>query len=506
MIAQKTVMDFFNRVTSQNFAIAEPAKEKGGNNQFMQIMDMITSENNVNKAANSTRKLFEAAQKENTIRGRSMPDGIKKTENIAAGSEKTATKVTVDSTKTADVESKEIENKETSAKKIVENLAAVLELNPAELQILLNAMGINENDLSNEANASMISEKLAAFIGLDEEMEQELHSLIVSIVKQGADSREKLPNFNGISIEDVRKGLNIQGSLEVKNISKAVSAELCSKFKQKLLEISQRFEGEEDSGEVIGDEEIVIKGHDSKVSEGVLERFSENAGISSAEDSSKKKKDAVEDTESEDSIQTEKIELKDVSTLSDEAESLSVSTKADGSELQPNMVSMNSNPEKVIHEVSKPFVENVRSGNEIVRQVVEKAQVILDGDKSEMVLSLKPESLGKLSLKVVTENGIVMAKFIAENQQVKQVLESNMQFLKENLEKQGLNVQGFSVSVRQDSGDGKGHYSDGSDRKRNMSIKFQDVPGIMADPSGFIQTGSENTYLNWGTSTINLMA
>lgn len=97
-----------------------------------------------------------------------------------------------------------------------------------------------------------------------------------------------------------------------------------------------------------------------------------------------------------------------------------------------------------------PNREQLMPGKEILGRIVENARIILDGSKSEMVMQLKPESLGKLSLKVVAEHGIVTARFMVENMQVKQIIETNMQVLKDALEKQGLSVEGFSVSVGQE--------------------------------------------------------
>ncbi|MCL6559393.1 MAG: flagellar hook-length control protein FliK, partial [Firmicutes bacterium] len=104
-----------------------------------------------------------------------------------------------------------------------------------------------------------------------------------------------------------------------------------------------------------------------------------------------------------------------------------------------------------LQEVVKPYRDIPVTKNEIINQVVEKAKVVISGEKSEMMMDLKPDSLGKLSLKVVTERGMVVAQFVAESQQVKQVLEANMQLLKDTLERQGLSVQQFSVSVGQDN-------------------------------------------------------
>jgi flagellar hook-length control protein FliK len=82
-------------------------------------------------------------------------------------------------------------------------------------------------------------------------------------------------------------------------------------------------------------------------------------------------------------------------------------------------------------------------------------------------MDLKPESLGKLSLKVVTERGIVVANFVAENEQVKAAIETNMQILKDALEKQGLSIQGFNVSVGNNSLNNSSNNSNNQDTSKN---------------------------------------
>jgi flagellar hook-length control protein FliK len=84
---------------------------------------------------------------------------------------------------------------------------------------------------------------------------------------------------------------------------------------------------------------------------------------------------------------------------------------------------------------------------EVLKQVVRKAEVILKDGKSEMSMKLEPEHLGKLSLKIAIEKGVITAKFVAENQGVKQTIESNFNQLKDMLQEKGITVQSFSVSV-----------------------------------------------------------
>jgi flagellar hook-length control protein FliK len=87
--------------------------------------------------------------------------------------------------------------------------------------------------------------------------------------------------------------------------------------------------------------------------------------------------------------------------------------------------------------------------SDILNQVIKKADVIVQGSHQEMIMKLEPESLGKLNLKLVVENGLVTAKFVAESQQVKEVLESSFNQLKDALQEKGIAVQSFSVSVGQ---------------------------------------------------------
>ena len=67
-----------------------------------------------------------------------------------------------------------------------------------------------------------------------------------------------------------------------------------------------------------------------------------------------------------------------------------------------------------------------------------------------MIIKLKPDHLGKVTVEIAVENGSVTAKFLAESEKVKEILESNMQDLKDHLAKQGMVVQDLSVSVGND--------------------------------------------------------
>lgn len=94
---------------------------------------------------------------------------------------------------------------------------------------------------------------------------------------------------------------------------------------------------------------------------------------------------------------------------------------------------------------------------EVINQIVEKFKAGIIGENvSEIKITLKPEYLGDVSLRVVSENGIVSAQFTAENQRVKEIIEANFNNLKDMLDEQGVQVSALSVSVGSESSDGNG--------------------------------------------------
>ena len=86
-------------------------------------------------------------------------------------------------------------------------------------------------------------------------------------------------------------------------------------------------------------------------------------------------------------------------------------------------------------------------GYEVVRQIVDQAKLVrTDGNASEMVIRLKPEHLGELTMRIsVAANGAVNASFHTDNPQTRGLIESSMIQLKQELSAQGIKVDNVSV-------------------------------------------------------------
>lgn len=94
------------------------------------------------------------------------------------------------------------------------------------------------------------------------------------------------------------------------------------------------------------------------------------------------------------------------------------------------------------------FLQNIDK-NMLMKQVIEKLSLKNKQTNPEIKIKLKPEVLGNLFLKITTKENLVLARVIVDNYQVKQVIEANLDVLKDNLKEQGLEIHEFNIDVGQ---------------------------------------------------------
>lgn len=80
-------------------------------------------------------------------------------------------------------------------------------------------------------------------------------------------------------------------------------------------------------------------------------------------------------------------------------------------------------------------------------QLVERALFTVRGELSEARIALKPDHLGHVQMKIVTENNLVSIKIITESLMARDLIDSNANQLKADLQQQGLNVENIEVAV-----------------------------------------------------------
>lgn len=93
--------------------------------------------------------------------------------------------------------------------------------------------------------------------------------------------------------------------------------------------------------------------------------------------------------------------------------------------------------------VSKPLEQNQ------LMQLLNRAKVMQEGQRTSLSLKLYPESLGKLSVTVGLEHGIVSGRFLVESQEAKEQLLLQLESIRQELENNGVQVGDFEVNVKE---------------------------------------------------------
>ena len=91
-------------------------------------------------------------------------------------------------------------------------------------------------------------------------------------------------------------------------------------------------------------------------------------------------------------------------------------------------------------------VQTPREDFNVPAQIVQQARLIRTAENTEMVINLKPEHLGQLTLRIsVSQNGAVNASFFSDNVQVRTIIENSLVQLRQELNDQGLKVENVQV-------------------------------------------------------------
>ena len=96
---------------------------------------------------------------------------------------------------------------------------------------------------------------------------------------------------------------------------------------------------------------------------------------------------------------------------------------------------------------------NQKAGQtEFLAQIVEKAVLQVKSNQPEIKITLKPEFLGQLKLRISTMDHQVIVRILTESPLIKEIIENNIDQLKAALQSQGLEIDKLDVCIAQDSG------------------------------------------------------
>jgi len=140
---------------------------------------------------------------------------------------------------------------------------------------------------------------------------------------------------------------------------------------------------------------------------------------------------------------------------------------------------------KATQAIQQSSVGQPVNATDIIEQIMGQMKLTNSGGNfTEIRIALRPESLGDIVLRVITQNGIVMAQFEAENQRVKEALEANFNQLRDALEEQGIAFSELSVFVRQDENERAGQFERARQASRHRAESIEEAtPAIQEEIS-----------------------
>ncbi len=111
---------------------------------------------------------------------------------------------------------------------------------------------------------------------------------------------------------------------------------------------------------------------------------------------------------------------------------------------------------------------------DVMNQIMKELRVQLETGQKEATIQLQPPTLGKLHIKVGIDNGVLNIHFLANQYSAKEIIENNLNLLKQALTQQGLQLGEFSVALggeqTSDSKYKQGQNRSGKDLERRENI------------------------------------
>lgn len=108
--------------------------------------------------------------------------------------------------------------------------------------------------------------------------------------------------------------------------------------------------------------------------------------------------------------------------------------------------------------------------NPLHTQILEKFHYTELQEGKEVSMNLSPKELGKLSLKMIEQGGVMTAQIRVEQDKTKELIMQNIELLKEGLEKQGLTITDVQVEVKKDP-----HQSQMEREKQKSTKRIQEL-------------------------------
>ena len=179
---------------------------------------------------------------------------------------------------------------------------------------------------------------------------------------------------------------------------------------------------------------------------------------------------------------------------------------------------------KNINTVNKPIqVEGVAKElnvNDILNQIGSKFEQLKDGQSTKITMTLRPNDLGRVTIELLSNANGISTNIIAQNSQVKELLDKNIEILKQQLVQQGINVQNVQVKTveqnsqaglnngyneRQNQQENQGQNQNSRENNQNQQQQHQRRETFKFNQSNIIENVDFESNSQSATASINTL-
>lgn len=308
--------------------------------------------------------------------------------------------------------------------KIMMMLEEMIGVSPEEMEQTLEALGMDTADLM-QGNLSELILGLTGEDSIGMVMKEDLFQLVQDVNQTVNEAWQQLEELTGMSREQLQNALR---SFEKQKPVVEEPADVETVMQNPYEEVEQFSTNMQESAE----EMTVVSDKDSKEKVIAFEDHSDNVKRTDIET-----KDESEISQEVETIQPEKKPKQET----DEKHSFE-----QNSQNQKFATDVNQNTEEIASQENTISYTDVDTDS-IMKQIADYVKIQKNEDMTQMEMQLHPASLGTIKISLATKGGAVTAQFTAQNEAVKQALETQVTQLRTNLEEQGVKIDAIEISV-----------------------------------------------------------
>ncbi len=458
-----------------------------------------STQNNENEVLNEQReeKLNENKLKEKELESERLEKKLEDEKlEKKRSEEKIAMEQFIQDIKDKKVDMEKVREIIASLDKLTENLADKFNIPEEELVKNINQLLANQTDISMKDVINTVVETA----GLDDASKllevEGMHEFLSDAKTEISALQQQMEAVSEKESKEILKALELKYEEITKNINE-------NEFSDDIINVEVSNTGSIETESTVKQESNInnlknIQGSDIKVDNADVENIEKNE-VETAELDNTNSVDDLIDTEQQSALNNSNSGQGQNTGGQQSSGNLNNTASVAGLNINTN-----SNQNVTFEDVQIARAQaKVSDPYEVNRQIIDKIKTDVQVGTSEINIKLAPENLGNITMKLKMENGIITANFIAESEQVKEIIESNFSSLEDTLRQQGVEVGELRVDVQAggespqeafERESGRGNLNSSTEDNINVENVEEDetINNIIIDQNGV--TSSKHNY------------